>query len=387
MIFKIHKSGWALLFSFASLFILGLSDNIRGALFPEILNHYNLTSYMGSLSFGIASIASVAGSYLTHFYLKQRTLSSLLLLSVLFLGVGLLVMGLATTYSVYLFGCVFLGLSIGMMGITQNLLVSENVSEKYKSRALSGLQVMYALSSFIAPLLAAEAAIRYHTWQAAFVIVAVLCLVFLIVQLIIRPQEKFSNSHVLSKDVQKHVRIPLKNLVLIGCVFSAYIVAEIMVSSRLAQYMRNYYGMDLENSSLYVTYFFLGLLIGRVFLTFIQLPFSVKAQMNVSLLGGMVFLALGLYVHPIFLSATGLAMGPFYPLCMTYISDISGPHARQFMTFAFGLQSLSIVLMHIGVGYMTDLVGLFYAFGVGLFALLCSLLCLNLHPKKLYFSV
>ena len=56
---------------------------------------------------------------------------------------------------------------------------------------------------------------------------------------------------------------------------------------------------------------------------------------------------------------------------------------RQFLTYAMGLQSLAVVSMHLGVGYLTDMLGLFYAFGVGIFALVLSLICLNLHPKKL----
>lgn len=387
MIFKIRKSGWALLFSFTSLFILGLSDNIRGVLFPEILSFYNLTSSVGSFSFGIASAASFAGSSISHYYLKKHTLPSLLVLSVLSLCVGLLVMGVSPNYPVYLVGCVFLGLSIGMMAIVQNLLVAENVSEVYMSRAMAGLQTMYALSSFIAPLLAAEATLRYGSWRAAFMIVAALSFLFLIVQFLILPNEKFTNEHILQLQNEAEVRIPFKNLMIVGCIFVPYILAEIMIGTRLAQYMRNYSNMNLENSSLYVTYFFLGMLLGRAVLTFVKLPFSLRLQMNISLVGAVLFLVLGLIYNPVFLPLVGLMMGPYYPLCMTYISELSGVHSRRFMTFTFGLQGLAIVGMHIGVGYMTDQVGLFYAFGVGIFALFFSLICLNLHPKKLYFSI
>ena len=387
MIFKINKSGWALLFSFTSLFILGLSDNIRGVLFPEILNFYSLTSYIGSMSFAAASAAAFFGSSLSHYYLKKHTLPSLLMVAVFLMCSGLSVMGAAPFYAFYLLGGVLLGLSIGMMAIAQNLLVAENVSDQYKSRAMAGLQTMYALSSFIAPLLAAEATIRYHSWKAAFLIVSLLGLVFLLVQFCVIPKDKFTNEHVLQAHQESKVQIPLKNLFVVACIFAPYIVAEIMVSSRLAQYMRNYSNMDLEKSSLYVTYFFLGMLIGRTLLSFIKVPFSLKSQMNISLLASMIFLVLGLFWNPIFLPAVGLVMGPYYPLCMTYIIEVSGIHSRKFMTFTFGLQSLAVVGMHVIVGYMTDQVGLFYAFGVGVFALVCSLLCLNLHPKKLYSSV
>jgi hypothetical protein len=41
-----------------------------------------------------------------------------------------------------------------------------------------------------------------------------------------------------------------------------------------------------------------------------------------------------------------------------------------------------VIAMHLGVGYLTDHLGLFYAFGVGIFALGLSCLCLNYHPNS-----
>ena len=83
------------------------------------------------------------------------------------------------------------------------------------------------------------------------------------------------------------------------------------------------------------------------------------------------------------LTLVGLCMAPFYPMSIAYISQKAGKKARKFIIFAMGMQSLMVVAMHLGVGYLTDAFGLFYAFGVGIFALLLSLICLNFHPQKI----
>jgi MFS family permease len=94
-----------------------------------------------------------------------------------------------------------------------------------------------------------------------------------------------------------------------------------------------------------------------------------------------VFLLAGLFAHPFFLSLTGLSMAPFYPLAIVYISEITGAHQRKYLTSAIVMQSLLVIAMHIGVGYLTDWYGLFAAFGVGVLFLLLGIFCLNKHPE------
>ena len=387
MTIKIKQSHWALLFSFLSLFILGLADNIRGPLFPEILNQFNLSNTQGSWSFATTSSAAFLGSWISAPYLKRFSISSLLLMSVLLMGLGLIAMGQSSTFPLLLCGSFILGLSIGFMGVSQNLLVSENVEPAIRSRALSGLHGMYGLSSFFAPILAAKATATYGSWRGAFFVAGIISLVFFVFQFLIQPDRKFSvhqhleavkhDAELVSKRASKFA------LLMIGGMFAFYVVAEILVSTRLALYMRTYFQMNLEQSSQYVTLFFLFLLIGRVLFAFIKVPFALKTQLNASLGLALVLLLLGLKTHPFFLALAGLGMAPYYPLCVSYISEISGHQSRTFIAFAMSFQSLSVVSMHLGVGYLTDQMGLAFAFGVGILALLLSMLCLNLHPRKL----
>jgi MFS family permease len=123
------------------------------------------------------------------------------------------------------------------------------------------------------------------------------------------------------------------------------------------------------------------MLAGRSFFIFKNLNFKLRSQLNFSLAATLLFLILGLYIHPFFLALTGLSMAPFYPLAIVYIAEITGAHQRKYLTFAIIMQSLLVIAMHVGVGYLTDWFGLFAAFGTGIFFIGISLYCLNKHPK------
>ena len=380
---KIKQSVWALVFAFASLFTLGLADNIRGTLFPEILTQFQISNTLGSWLFATSSSGAFIAGVLAPAFLRRYTIASLLFVGVLMLVVGCAVVGFSGNFDWLLSGSLFFGLGIGFMAVAQNLLVAEGVESKLRSRALSGLHATYGLASFLAPLLAASATKSFGNWSSAFYVVAgfsFLCLVF---QVVIQPEPKF----VLHKSAQDNSgdkkRISKKALAMICTFFAFYVVAEILISTRLALYMRTYYAMDLTQSAEYVTLFFLFLLIGRATFAFVHLPFSLKSQLNGSLIGSIVLICLGLKFHPFFLALSGLTMAPYYPLCVSYISEISKDLSRTFLAYAMSFQSLSVVAMHLGVGYMTDHYGLAFAFGVGILALVISVICLSFHPQKL----
>lgn len=381
---KIKQATWAIAFAFTSMIIIGLVDNIRGPLFPEVLNYFNLTSIKGSWSFATTSMAAFIGSYLTTAFLKKYSMSQLLLTAVMLMAIGMFVMGVAPNFNLFIVGSFVIGASIGSMAVAQNLLVSESVKPENKSRALSGLHAMYGLASFIAPLLASIATNETSSWRSAFLIISGISFVYCMVHIFVKADPPFHiHVHVHETEKAEQVTVPFKSLILIGGIFAFYVVAEIMIGTRLAQYMRNYYSMDLSQSSLYVTYFFLFLLVGRVFFALKKIAIPIKKQMNISLTISLILLIIGLNFHPLVLTLVGLAMAPFYPLSVAYISEVSGSYGRRFLTFAMAFQSLAVVTMHLGVGYLTDTLGLFYAFGVGIFALVLSLVCLNFHPKKL----
>jgi FHS family glucose/mannose:H+ symporter-like MFS transporter len=389
MLFRISKTTWSLMFSCICMFALGLGDNIRGPLFPELINFFGLSNSVGSLSFACASSAALVGTILSTFILRKIHLDKLLTFSILLMGFGLLVVGLASDFKIFLLGSVFFGFALGTTAVAQNLLITENVKKEMQTKALSGLHSLYGFSSLLAPYLAAHSApffLKYQPewtfltdWRSAYFVTSILCVLMFLGLSSTSATPDFAYTKPEKPSSVKGVNF--KAVALMSGFFASYVGAEILVSTRLALYMRTYFGMNLEQSSQYVTYFFVFLLAGRLLFTLKSLKLNVKLQMNACLLLSLVFLALGMWAHPFFLTLVGLSMAPFYPLAVAYISDITGVYKRKYLTTVMAVQGVFVISMHIGVGYMTDTLGLFSAFGVGIILLLLSLICLNTHPK------
>lgn len=379
MIFKIHKKKWAFLFACSAMLALALGDNIRGPLFSDLLSFFSVNNSQGSFTFALATFAGLLGNLASVPLLRKITMSQLLVGSLVLLGIGLLIMGTGAVFSIYLLGSFVFGFGMGTVGISQNLLITENVEIGQQPKALSFMHSIYGLGSLLAPLMAAWATGFFQNWQSAFILTAVLTGVIFVGALITRAQPLF---HVAHYEHDPHSpKSPKKSLFMFGGIFAFYVVAEILVSSRLALYLRTYRQMSLTESSQYVTYFFVFLLMGRLFFSVKKLSIPLKNQLSIFLLVSIVFIILGLLVHPFFFALTGLSMSGYYPLSMGYISSEAKERRRQFLTFAITFQSFCVISMHILVGYLTDQFGLFYAFGVGVVSLLLALVCVLFHPK------
>lgn len=381
------RTTWALFFAMSCMCVLGLGDNIRGPLFPELFNFFNLSNAIGSLSFAVASGAAFFGTTLSVFLLRRIHPDRLLGVSMLLMGAGLFAMGAAGSFSLYLAGSVVFGLSMGTTAVAQNLMLTENVNPEVRTKALSGLHALYGFSSLIAPYLASHSPKWFaHSslavlgeWRSSFFITSILCLlIFAVISSVsAAPGFEYATPEKDSAEIKGKNR---KAMVMMSMFFASYVGAEVLVSTRLALYMRQYHNMNLEQSSLYVTYFFVFLLMGRMLFAFKKFDIHLRRQMNTSLFLSLAFLIAGMYVHPIFLALTGLSMAPFYPLAIVYISEITGSQTRKYLTFVMAVQSLVVISMHVGVGYITDAFGLFAAFGVGILLLIASLIGLNKHP-------
>lgn len=379
----IPKTQWILLFTCASMFALGLGDNIRGPLFAELIHHFQLSNTEASLSFAITSMFGFFGNLLAERLLRRISISRLLVISLILMAFSLSAMGAVGFFYGYLLSSAAFGFSMGLMGIAQNLMVAENISGDSQTKALSGLHALYGFSSLVAPFVASYGPSLLGTWRSGFFITAGAAFFVFGVSLFLHPKPKILSSGESSEheNIKPHQQVGAFSFILFGGVLAFYVVTEILVSSRLALYMREYFQLGLKESSLYVTYFFTFMWIGRVASIFKKLKSSLRKQLNILLVLTFICVIAGLSLHPFFLALSGLAMAPFYPLAIAYLAEQTHVQKRRYIAFAMAFQNLCLISMHLGVGYLTDQFGLLYAFGVGIISIVLSLICTNFHPR------
>jgi len=362
--------------AYLSLFALGISDNVRGPLFPEILKEFSVTDTRGAQFFALSSFFGFIGSYGIRFLLLRLHRVHTLQVALLLMTLGLVGMGIATQFSWLLFFAAIFGLSLGIIGVVQNVLVTVGSIPRRRQRLLSGLHATYGVSSFLAPLVVAMVTSLTGSWRSVFLSVAVVPFV-LMLGAFFKKEERILSPVGIDSAGEKETKKAHIAQIYLGFSLGLYAIAEILLSSRLALFIRREMGLGLQESSYYLTAFFVCLLFGRGLFTLVHFNFSLRRMLSVSLALSAVCIALGLLVHPYFLVLSGATMAPFYPLAVVYIHQHFSSRLDSAVSSAMSIQSLLTVLMHAGVGYLTDGYGIAKAMWMGPIALILSFLVLN----------
>ncbi|WP_413291033.1 MFS transporter [Bdellovibrio sp. HCB337] len=365
--------------AYLSLFALGISDNIRGPLFPEILQNFAVSDTQGAVFYAMSSFFGFLGSFLVRFLLKKWSRIRNMQLALLMMTVGLAGMGSVTHFSWLLFFSAIFGASMGITGVVQNILVNVGSLPQKRQQMLSGLHANYGIASFLAPLVVAGVSAWLGSWRFVFYIVATVPFALLLgtffwkdnqISAALVNKEKLEPPHPQTR--RDHL-----GQIFLAVALGFYVLAEIMVSSRLPLFVRRELGVSLEESSYYLTGFFVFLLAGRLLFALYHFRWPLRHMLSAFLFLSAASVALGLLSHPFFLALSGLFMAPFYPLAMVYVSNRYEKNIDSAVSYCMALQSFFTVAMHGLVGYLTDLYGIHVALWVGPMGLGVSFLLLN----------
>ena len=353
--------------------MLGLLDNVRGPLFPEILSDMHLNGVWGATFFATTNLFAFVGSWSTHRVAHQR--SSLFLLNVSCLGLALGFAAIATCHQLPLLltACAFFGYAYGGLNLAENLIVSEAAPKHLRRRIFAGLHSMYGLAALLAPITASAARWMGLSWRQCFYCLAVLPLLILALGLRQKATRPKAEDAGIAMNRGEWIRC-----VIFSAMMAGYLWGEVSVSTRLVLWLRSERAFTPDMADFYLAGFFIALLGGRVLFSFVHFArFD-----NWTILWGSSGLAavtyfLGLHHSPAWFVVTGLCMAPFFPIAMEQVAASFGRASGHALGFVIGCGSLSMVPMHLVIGYFTDTVGLTRALLVGPFTLACIFLGLT----------
>lgn len=371
-----------IIISYSALFVFGISDNIRGPLFPEILRYFQVNDSMGSMMFALSNISGLVASQSCRYILRRYDRLIVLRAGALGLSCSLWGMGFSHHFSVFLVFCVGFGFFQGIIGLIPNVLVPLGSPPHRKQQMLSGLHTMYGVASLLAPLVAAFGEMISGSWRSTFLLTSLAPLTLFFYS--------FHRSH---QNLHSKANLPLQrtpgaaNLLWpqlhLALMLSLAVAVEIMISSRLALYMQREQGASMELASYYVSGFFICMMAGRFLFTVVHFKTSVARLLMLSILSTGAAVLAGLYLHPAFLAFIGFTIAPYYPLAISWISSEFPRDLDAVVSYMMTLDSLMLILMHVGIGRLTDLVGIHNALLLGLLFVTGSLL-LSLSYPYLY---
>lgn len=367
--------------AYLSLFSFGFVDNARGPVFPDLLADFQLSDSNGAWFFFTASAAMLANNVLLFRWMERAGPFAVLRLYSAIQTVGLLIMGLGTSYAIVLLGSAIVGLSLGGLGVSVNVLVGVHAAESHRRRVLSGLHCMYGISSLLAPLLVSVVYQGGFGWRAALGSLSAAPFAVLLVSLTLRTDRSQAASLPLGATALKR---PFAPALYFASLCMLYVVAEISISSRLALYVRRDWLASVESSNRLLATYFLGLFAGRLAFALVRFPWTSMQILSASAASGLVCYALGLVHRPAWLALAGVCFSVFYPCAIALINDEkSSGEAGFIVTWCITLQALGLLSMHVLLGVLADAFGLGTALWIGPASLALVLVLLRL---KSHFS-
>ncbi len=367
---------WPVLVAWMSLFTLGLIDNARGPVFPDILKDFALTDTAGSFFFLIASLASLIHNTLFYRFLCETAPKRLVGLYTLVMAAGALLISHSGDYRWTLVACAILGIGFGGLGVGQNAAVQAAPAE-HRQRAMGLLHTMYGLSSFTAPLLISTLA--SHGWRMSL---ALLSLPSVFVGLFVvfegsrarhrkarralgePPLVKKSPGEIYQSRNSKWA--PWTAAVLI----SLLVVAEISVSTRFTLLARRDWGFSVDSAGQWLAGYFIAMTASRFMLGIFKFPFSARGLLYFALFLAVPFLFLGFMplgfpneIRLLALVGFGFPIAMGYPLAMTRLAEIFGRETQRVTSKCLILQAAGAMIMHFLLGWGADSQGLLFVLG------------------------
>jgi MFS transporter, FHS family, glucose/mannose:H+ symporter len=360
--------------AFVSLLLYGLTDNMRGPLYPDLLREFSLSNLRGSLFFSVCSVFSFMGGLSTPFWLKRIEALWSLRLATFLCFLSMLALSQAKSFEAMIYFIIpVFGFSLGLMGVLENYLVVRASPPHLKSKLLSGLHSMYGLSSLVAASsvvgiagLLKAFSFPIVLWRACFIFSALACLLFLIATFVLHVPKSFIHQLNPANDGQMPITGTLKNNSLkawiFGLVVSSYTLMEVLISSRLSLFYQRLEGASVEAAAAWVMAFFVFLLASRMLFSVWTPTISVTKLIPACLLISTVFLVLGILFYSPLISVAGFFMGPTYPLLIVKVGRDFQRNLSVVLSRGIAMSSLFLVAMNFMVGAATDIWGLKTAF-------------------------
>lgn len=363
-----------LFLAYGGLFLIGIIENARGPVYPDLLKIFAISSVQGSWIFSVSSFTSFMMAISVGWWLAKFQDVGATRISLGLGAVAAILMGwsslFASGFIAFLTANLLLGFSIGILTITINLLVVRNSPVHAQRRLLSALHSMYGLASLLAPAIIAFLYNKNIAWNFYFIFFGSLCIILVLTTLPTKGQ-----------DVGVRVgqsKTPIKLTILLGAALSFYVAAEVLISSRLVYYLVEHLGQSKVSAGNQLSLFFFLILIGRLASGFISDKISANNLLIFSLCCSIIMVSLGLLYDAIFLAWSGLTMSYFFPMMMNFITSKFPLYAENLLAKVMMFVGGMLTFLHLVFGQVTAHFGLQWAMGL-VFCFLVLSLCVVLY--------
>lgn len=313
-----------LIIIYLSFISLGLPDSILGSAWPAMSEHLNVSIESAGLISIIVSFGTVVSSLLSGFLLKKYKTGSIVFVSILMTAISLLGFSYFDSY-IYL---VFMAIPLGLGAGTIDAALNNYVAIHYKAYHMNFLHAFWGVGVTVSPLIMAQFLLK-DTYKTGYLTIAIIQFILSISVLFSLPMWKKNESNSKNEKDESsdadHKIISKKNIFKIKGVkfqlftFMFYCGLESTFGLWSATYMVKILNLSESTASIFVSFYYGGIMIGRFLSGFLSLKFKgnqlIKSGISIIMIAIILFtfVPYNEILFKIIFLLIGLGCAPIYP--------------------------------------------------------------------------
>ncbi|EOR20453.1 major facilitator superfamily protein [Clostridium sartagoforme AAU1] len=337
---------------------LGLPDAILGSAWPKIYQDLNVSISSAGIATMIVSAGTIISSFFSAKLIKGFGTGKVTTFSVALTAAALL--GIYSSPS-FLWICL-LGIPMGLGAGAVDSALNNFVALHYEAKHMNWLHCFWGIGATAGPLIMSIYLLKDNGWRSGYATIGIIQVALVICLIFSLPLwEKFEFNTNKDEDSKKDtklgtlLKIPGAKPALLS--FFCYCAAELTTGLWASSYLVVSKGISTEKAAKWVSFFYLGITIGRFLSGFLAMYFNNKKMIKIGqviCICGVILLIIPFssYFQLAGLILIGLGCAPIYPAMLHETPNRFGKEISQ------GIMGIQMATAYVGSTFMPPLFGI-----------------------------
>ena len=346
--------------NYLSMFLFSFFMMLTSPILLDISKYFNVPPENMNLIITFFLIGEATG-ILTFMFLSRKFNRSNIVIWIYVLVIPTLV-GLVLTSSLILFNILYFisGCLFGIIFMNSNLSMLEG-KVKNKDSIINLGHGFFAIGALISPFIASSIISRQINWRVLYMIVIGLVLISLLSYLLVNKKQVSSLGEKETIPIRETFRYRKKNIYMMFTAFMMlfYVMSEVTIFSWAPTFFRIEKLFDLYSASIIVSVFWVGILAGRLIISFLSYKFKAGNLLVALSIISLVGLILAIFpvsqiINYIGAGLIGLGFSGIPPLLISSSGRIFGSGKDLSLTILFVVGSTSGSLVPFIISLLAD---------------------------------
>lgn len=372
-----------IIFVFTTMFLISVSDNIRGPYSIQIRLFFNINNIELSYIFIISSLSYMIFTLLSGYFCIKIGHKNCIYIGLIIIILSIGRICTCSSYKDFLIGLFIMNTGEAFVLVSINTLVPL-LKIKYKAIVINLLHFSYGLgAAFIQKKSAFMIKNDFNFINVHLVLGVIFAIWFFQLftinfSFIHNKKTNIDIKNCISKEDKKlNKKLLYSYLLSLGL----YLSAEMGIANWFTNFIGGAYGYNEDFSSRYLSLFFILMAVGRIFGGFIAEKFGYLKTSLYSLIISTVLFTCGYILGIagfILISLSGLFFSIYYPTMLLTLKDVFKDNYTYVTSLVFSFGSLCCICINLLMGFISDSFGVFNSFYILPICLILSL-CSTLY--------